>query len=194
VRAAPRKSLGRSMISLAVRGCATRSASMIAMLVGACFAKCHAGARLEGTDASAAATVARMTLDADGALPSTVRDASADSGGDPCEKVSAWGRRICCGRAGELPGFSCVDTSLPAPCTLVGETIDARVAQLHCCEGLHPVPSWVETDAGSPGFAAGCGPDPRSELESTAYCTACGDFRCTGPTENRCNCPEDCPP
>jgi hypothetical protein len=109
---------------------------------------------------------------------------------DPCARMSAWGRPFCCGRQGELVGLSCVDEAAPAPCTQAGNVLDARIAQQHCCEGLHPIDTTIETDVAELDYPPGCGAGPQPP--SMFYCAACGNATCEAPYENRCNCPRDC--
>lgn len=51
-----------------------------------------------------------------------------------------------------------------------------------CCDGLIPIPQCVQDEDG----ACACPNCP------CTVCTACGDGLCEQPSENECNCPQDC--
>ena len=123
-------------------------------------------------------------------------DEAQHRGAAQCGRTTDAGAPICCGRGGELPGFSCVDLAqdggeygIYGRCIERGQTFDAKIVGARCCEGLVRVDSVIETGETSPGYPEGCGPGPTPP--STKLCVQCGDGTC-GDQENRCNCAQDC--
>jgi Neprosin len=97
--------------------------------------------------------------------------------------------RICCGRAGEMPGLSCLDLTkdggefgLYGRCLEENETLEGKVIGAQCCAGLTRTSL---TAVSSGGDCTPAGPP------SVFRCLRCGDGVC-GTMENRCTCPGDC--
>lgn len=103
----------------------------------------------------------------------------------------------CCGQ-GE--GTSCCDGydtgfcyqygGFYKDCVQEGDLIAAKMPCTICCPGLQRSGIYELTQELYDGFPEGCGP---SSLPPDMFvCILCGDGKCEGSMENRCNCPADC--
>lgn len=119
-----------------------------------------------------------------------------EEGEKNCGAVTKFGDPVCCGRSGEVPGVSCIDSrnggsvyGLHGRCYERGEQMDQKFVGSVCCEGLtitsieEEVPSSAVADAGIT-----CSFVP----PSAGVCTPCGNGVCEEGMENRCRCSEDC--
>jgi hypothetical protein len=133
----------------------------------------------------------------DGAISQVVQsdagrrsDAGSEAG---CGDKTEYGDLICCGKADELPGLSCIDLTDGGTvfgtfgrCLVQGERFDARQVGSVCCDGLRRLDSDQPVEVADGGESR-CEP----ELLPLKYCSACGNEVCDT-VENRCNCPQDC--
>ncbi len=62
-------------------------------------------------------------------------------------------------------------------CAEKGKTVGSGFDDI-CCEGLQARGAFDQKTC--------------EQLDGGYECIACGDGKCEGPSENRCNCPKDC--
>jgi hypothetical protein len=127
-------------------------------------------------------------------------DATAD--GPPCSVTTsaAMNIPICCGKAGQTMYYNCWPWSLVEgnlqSCVKEGDSFDGHLISfgVACCPGSATLAVRVVTDAAMDkdnGLPEGCDFPPGPP--GLVLCRRCGDGVCSS-GENRCNCPEDCPP